>query len=234
MKETIGSIIVKLLTLATFVVLIIGGMCGMYYSYTDENWWLFAVACCMLTLGFYAMGILCQLIMRYENHGSLEGLSPLDCLVSATITMYFASTIIFSGFGIMVWMDRGLWQAGIAGIADLVVMIIVAIEVGIRYKMDNNAPKKVKKNPNAVRHSGKIISINGRMPIMIIVWFPLIHEYLIEIDGVKSTAFIRHTSKLWKGLTVGSKVNVLFDPEQPKYCVILSAEPNTSNSDNNY
>ena len=233
MKEPIGSIIVKLLTLVTFVVLIVGGMYGMYYSYTGENWWLLAVACCMLALGCYAMGILCQLIMRYERNGSLEGLSPLECLSTAFWAMIIFSLFAFFVVSIFGWMDRGLWKLGVIGIASFILFMIAAIEVGIRYKMDNNAPKKVKKNPDAVKHSGTIFAVFGRFPIQIIKWFPLVHTYLIDIDGVTSTAFIRHTSKLWKSLTIGSEVNVLFDPKQPKYCIILPTEPDTSIVDNN-
>lgn len=232
MKEPIGSIIVKLVTLVAFVVFIIGGMGAMYYSYNDENWWLFAGANCWLAFGFYLMGALCQLIMRYETHGSLDGLSPSDCLLSAFITMYVVSSIFFFVISIIAWVDRGLWQLGIAGIASFVVMMIVTIEVGIRYKMDNNAPKKVKKNPDAVKHSGKIIGIFGRFPIQIFKWFPLVHACLIDIDGVTSTAFIRHTSKIRKSLTIGSDVNVLFDPKKPEYCVILHAESNPPSTDN--
>ena len=222
MKESIGSIIVKLLTLVAFIVFIIGGVYVMYYSYNDENWLLFAGGYCLLAFGFYLMGLLCQLIMRYERHGSLDGLSPHDCLLSAFMVMYFASSIIFFGISIIAWVDRGLWQVGVAGIASFVVMIIIAIEVSIRYQMDNNAPKKVKKNPNAVKQSGKIIAVLGRFPIQIIKWFPLIHVCIIDIDGVTSMAFIRHTNRLRKGLSVGSEVEVLFDPNNPKYCNILS------------
>ncbi|MDE6294291.1 MAG: hypothetical protein K2L88_06705, partial [Clostridiales bacterium] len=101
MKEPIGSIIVKIVTLVAFVVCIIGGMYVMYYSYNDENWRLFIGGSCLLAFGFYLMGALCQLIMRYETHGSLDGLSLHDCLLSALIVMYFASSLFFFAISIM-------------------------------------------------------------------------------------------------------------------------------------
>lgn len=233
MKEPIRSIIVKLLTLVAFVVLIIGGVYVMFSSYMSENWRSFAGGCCILAFGFYIMGVLLPLFVRYEKYGSLDGLSPLDCLSTAFWAMIIFSLFIFFVVSIFGWVERGLWKLGIVGIASFILFMIIAIEVTIRYKMDNNAPKKVKKNPDAVKHSGTVFAVFGRLPIQIIKWFPLVHTYLIDIDGVTSTAFIRHTSKLWKSLTIGSEVNVLFDPKQPKYCVILPAESDTSNSDKN-
>ncbi|MDE7464640.1 MAG: hypothetical protein K2M48_06380 [Clostridiales bacterium] len=220
MKETKGSIAVKLLAVAAFIGFIGGGGYIMYYTYVDGNWRLFTGGCCLLALGFFSIGVLGQLIMRYEKNGSLVGLSPLDCLKAGFMAMCFASALVFVALSIMAWVEHGLWQLGVSGIVMIVVMIIAAIEVSIRFQTDG-ATKKVKKNRAAVHYVGKVVAINPHMPIM--VFFKtiyLFYEYVIEVDGTRSKAFLRRGSKLRNGLVEGSEVVVLFDPKQPKNCAI--------------
>lgn len=224
MKETKGSIIVKLCAIATFIVFIAGGGFALYSGYDTEDWRLFALGCGMLAFGFFLMGVLSQPLMRYERGGSLSGLSPRDCIKAGLLVMFLASCLVFFGLGIMLWIGRGLWRIGVAGIAAFIIMIFIAIEISVDYQT-NGATRRVKADPHAKEYMGVVTFVEPRFPIMLFFkTVYLFYRYTVEIDGVKSSAFLKRGNKLRRGLDIDCRVTVKFNPERPLNCAIIRSE----------
>lgn len=218
-KNTKGYILWQLGALAAFLIFIGGGV-FMYNSSDNEQWGLFAVGCRMLAVGFYLIGVFGQMIMRSQRHGSPEPVVIKELLKAGLMITVLASCVVFFGISVMLWVSRGMWQIGLAGVVVIIVMTIVAINISIDYQT-NGAARRVKKDPNATEHSGVVIAVKPRFPI--ILFFKTVYmfyEYIIEVDGKKSSAYLKRSNKIAKGLDEGGLVTVLFDSERPRYCAI--------------
>lgn len=223
-KETKGSIAAKLGAIVVFLGCIVGGGYLAYSGYEADDIRLIILGGALLVLGFFLMGILGQIIMRYEHDGGLVGLTVVDCIKAGGMVAFFAACLVFGGVGIMLWVSDGKWIFGVAGIAVLVIMIIVAIDVSIRFQTDG-AEKKVKRDKNATEHFGVVTKINPRFPMFVLnKAVPLFCEYIVEVDGKKSKAFIRRGNKLFKQVAEDHKVRVLFNPDRPLNCAIIADE----------
>ncbi len=220
-KDSTGSILTKLGALVAFGAFIIGGGYLMYNGYGDEEWTTFALGSGMLAVGFFLIGVLGQFIIRYDRDGTIKGLSPLDCVKAGLLIMFIASSIAFLGVSIFIWIDRDLWQIGIAGIAEFAIMLIIAIEISIDFQT-NGATKRVMKDTDATEHKGVIVGIEPRFPI--ILFFKkiyMIYRYTVQINDAKSSAFLKRGNKLRRMLDRDARVTVKFNPEKPRNCAIL-------------
>lgn len=225
MKEKTIGIVLKLIAVAVFIGGIIGGGYLAYNALTGESYTpeYFAVGIALVLFSVFVIASIVPWIAHFDGHADWEieeGKVNVAGSLKAGLTFtFFAACLVFVFIGISAWMSKGIWQLGIAAIAVLVLMIIIATEASIRFQTRES--RRVEKDKNATLYSGRIISIDSQFGIFLFGKTKhFIRVFILEIDGVKSKALIRSSSRYAKNLFEGDTVTVLFNPRRPRYCAI--------------
>ncbi len=226
MNEKTSGIILKLIAAVAFLGGIVGGGYLAVTGFGSDDFKKAAVGLAIVVGAVFVIACLVPWIARADGHADWEAeegrTTVLSSIKTGLMFTFFAAVLIFVFIGIYFWVARDMWQLGVAAVAALFIMIIIAIEVSIRFQTKHS--RIVMKSKNAEDRIGKITSVSGQFPILFFgakKYF--IKVYTVEIDGIKSQAFLRASNRLAKRLCTGAEVNVKIIPKYPRYCAICDA-----------
>ena len=180
----------KLIAAVAFLGGIVGGGYLAVTGFGSDDFKKAAVGLAIVVGAVFVIACLVPWIARADGHADWEAeegrTTVLSSIKTGLMFTFFAAVLIFVFIGIYFWVARDMWQLGVAAVAALFIMIIIAIEVSIAKKY-------------------------------------FIKVYTVEIDGIKSQAFLRASNRLAKRLCTGAEVNVKIIPKYPRYCAICDA-----------
>lgn len=225
MEQKPIGIVLKLLAAVAFLGGIVGGGYTAVSSITGGNDDLqtFAIGLVIVICAVFVIACLVPWIAHIDGHADWEASEGKTTIATSIktglMTTFFVSILIFVFIGISFWAARGIWQLGVAAIAALLIMIVIAIEASIRFQTRHS--RNILKNKSAEERIGRITSVRGKFPILLFGKdCYLIKVCVVETDGITSQAFMRASDKLAKRLYVGSEVKIKTGANG-KYCAII-------------
>lgn len=214
------EILLKVGAIVSFLVFVVGGGALAYSGFRIGKFSRVGVGAAVLLLGIFLTAVLAAHIARAEGNKDVRGLTFAGSLKAGAMFTLFAAFLINLAAGLFAWIEYGLWIWGIAGIIGFIVMIIIAVEISVRWQ--TGAVKKVLADPDAEEFTGRVTSISAHFRIEIFgkkkVFF---YKYYVDVSGESTISFLRSRDKMSMSLRGGDTVRIKMNPAKAEYCAIL-------------
>lgn len=218
------GIVLKLVVLAVFLAGICGGMYLAYIAAENGEWAKLAAGIISASLAALVIGTLVPWIAHFDGSAHWEAdegsVNIVGSIKVGLLAMLVMSGMLFTVFGIWVWVEYGQWIAGVASIVWFAAILCGCVAVSIRHQTRHS--RAIAKDPDATEAIATVTASKGEFGYTVLGKSKFfVKTFIIELDGVKYTAAMRKSSKLCKTIVEGCEVRIKYYPARPKYCAII-------------